>query len=190
MNLTRTLTVFALAAASLLAADEAPNLRQNFDRQLSGTEREVVGLVEAMPADKFGFAPSTPGGTFTGVRTFGVQAKHIAYIMNTVAASVLGETMPPAKDDNGPAEMTKKEDIVKYLKDAFAHAHKAIATVTNTNLADALPNPFNPKGKTTRAEDVNLFYFHTYDHYGQMVVYLRMNGIIPPASAPRPPAKQ
>ena len=183
MTLPRLAAVLALSAFSLFGADEAPNMRQNYDRELSNTEREVVGLVEAMPADKFSFAPSN--GNFTGVRTFGTQAKHIAFIMNTVAASVLGETMPPAKDDNGPADMTKKEDIVKYLKDAFAHAHKAVATLTNANLAQPVPDPFDPKGKTTRVESIGLIVFHTYDHYGQMVVYLRMNGIIPPASRPR-----
>ena len=177
------LALLTLSAFALFAADEAPDMRQHYDRQISNTEREVVGLVEAMPADKFGFAPTN--GNFTGVRTFGTQAKHIAFIMNAVAASVLGETMPPAKDDNGPADMTKKEDIVKFLKDAFVHARKAAGTITNANLADPLPDPFNPRGKTTRVESVGLMIFHTYDHYGQMVVYLRMNGIIPPASQPR-----
>lgn len=168
----------------MMAVAQGPDARQLFDRQLSSTEREVVGLVEAMPADKFNFAPSN--GTFTGVRTFGVQAKHISFVMNQVAGALLGETMPAAKDDNGPAGMTSKDDIVKYVKDAFAHAHKAVATVTNQNLLEEIANPFNPKAKTTRVEAVNLFYFHTYDHYGQMVVYLRMNNVIPPASQPRP----
>ncbi len=184
MYLIRTFAVLALSALSLPAADEAPNMRQNYDRQLSGVEREVVGLVEAMPADKFGFAPSTPGGAFTGVRTFGVQAKHVAFAINQISSGLLGEPIAPAKDDNGPAELTKKEDIVKYVKDAFAHAHKAVGTVTNANLAEAMPSPFNPKNTTTRAESVGMLFWHTFDHYGQMVVYLRMNGIVPPASQP------
>ena len=188
MTLIRNLSVLALSAACLFAADEAPNMRQNLDRQLNNTEREVVGLVEAMPADKFGFTPTA--GNFTGVRTFGTQAKHIAFIMNTVASALLGETMPPAKDDNGPADMTKKEDIVKYMKDAFAHAHKAVGTITNANLIEVIGDPFNPKGKVTRIDTAEIFFWHTYDHYGQMVVYLRSNGVIPPASQPRPPAKK
>lgn len=184
MTLFRPLVVLALSAFALLAADDAPNMRQNYDRQLSHTEGEVVGLVQAMPPDKFGFVPNTPGGKFTGVRNFGEQARHVAFVLNQVAASMLGEPAPESKDENGPAELTKKDEIVKYLKDAFAHAHKAVGTITNANLTEAMPSPFNPKNSTTRAESVGLLFWHTFDHYGQMVVYLRMNGIVPPASQP------
>jgi hypothetical protein len=164
----------------MLAADAAPNARQIFDRQLSNTEREVVGLTEAMPADKFNFAPTN--GLFTGVRTFGVQAKHIAFEIDSVASALLGEPIPSQDHDNGPDSLTTKPEIVKYLKDAFAHAHRAIATLTNDNLLELTTNPFNPKDKSTRVASVGIFFWHTYDHYGQMVEYLRMNNLKPPAS--------
>lgn len=176
----RFLPVFALCAIPLLAADPAPSARQVFDRQLSNTEREVVGLTEAMPADKFNFAPTN--GLFTGVRTFALEARHIAFEINTVASALLGEPIPSQEHDNGPDNLTTKDDIVKYLKDAFAHAHKAVATLTNDNLMELSADPFNPKGKSPRVASVAIFYWHTYDHYGQMVEYLRMNGIKPPAS--------
>jgi DinB superfamily len=183
MKLTQTLPILALCALPVIAADEASSAKQIYDRQLTNTEREVVGLVEAMPAGKFSFAPTS--GDFKGVRPFGVQAKHVAYIMNQISAALLGQTLPPAEDDNGPAGMTRKEDIVKYLKDAFAQAHKAIGTLTNQNLLEQTASPFNPGGKQTRLQSVDTYFWHTYDHYGQMVVYLRMNDIIPPASRPR-----
>src|SRR5580693_5196719 len=117
MTIARSLTALALCALPILAADAPPDARQIFDRQLSNTEREVVGLTEAMPADKFNFAPTN--GLFTGVRTFALEAKHIAFEINCVASAMLGEPIPSQEHDNGPDNLTAKADIVKYLKDAF-----------------------------------------------------------------------
>jgi len=174
----------ALSISALCAAD-APKASEVFDRQLKSTEREVVSLVEAMPADKFNFAPKN--GAFDTVRTFALQAKHIAFVIDGVSAAMLGEKNPSAggPDENGPANMTSKEDIVKYVKDAFAYAHKAMATLTNENLMGETADPFDPKGKRTRADSASIIFWHTFDHYGQMVVYARMNDIIPPASMPQ-----
>jgi hypothetical protein len=179
-TLVRSLAAFALCALPLLAADAIPDARQIFDRQLSNTEREVVALAEAMPAEKFDFAPTS--GNFKGVRTFALEARHIAFEINAVASALLGETVPTQEHDNGPDEFTSKEQIVKYLKDAFGHAHRAIGTLTNANLMELTADPFNPKGKSARVASVAIFYWHTYDHYGQMVEYLRMNNLTPPAS--------
>jgi hypothetical protein len=173
-------TAIALSAIPSFAADAVPSARQIFDRQLSNTEREVVGLAEAMPADKFNFAPTN--GKFTGVRTFALEARHIAYEINTVACALLAEPIPSQEHDNGPDSLKTKDEIVKYLKDAFAHAHKAVATLTNENLMELTTDPFDPKGKSPRVASVSILYWHTYDHYGQMVEYLRMNGLVPPAS--------
>jgi len=169
-----------LFAVRLFAADAAPDARRIFDRQLSNTEREVVGAAEAMPAAKFDFAPTN--GNFKGVRTFALEVRHIAFEMNTIAAALLAEKIPGQEHDNGPDTLRTKDQIVQYLKDAFAHAHRAIATLNNSNLMELTTDPFDPKGTSPRVASVSIFYWHTYDHYGQMVEYLRMNGIIPPAS--------
>ena len=179
MKTLQTLTALAFCAIPLFAAD-APDARQIFDRQLSNTEREVVGLADAMPADKFDFAPTN--GNFKGVRTFALEARHIAFEINCVAAALLAEPIPTQEHDNGPDELKTKEQIMTYLRDAFAHAHKAVATLTNANLMETTTDPFNPKGKSPRVASVAIFYWHTYDHYGQMVEYIRMNGLKPPAS--------
>lgn len=173
-----------LCTVSLFAAD-APKASEVFDRQLRTTEREVVSLVEAMPADKFNFAPKN--GAFDTVRTFAQQAKHIAFVIDGVSAALLGQKNPSegGADENGPANLTSKEDIVKYVKDAFVYAHKAMATLTNENLMGETTDPFDPKGKRTRADSAGIIFWHTFDHYGQMVVYARMNGVIPPASMPQ-----
>src|ERR1700719_2797353 len=109
MTTIRSLTALALCALPVLAAEATPDARQIFDRQLSNTEREVVGLAEAMPADKFDFAPTN--GNFKGVRTFALQARHIAFEINTVASALLGETIPASDQDNGPNELKSKDDI-------------------------------------------------------------------------------
>ena len=159
----------------------APQAPQIFERTLTGTEKEFVSLVEAMPADKFGFAPT--GGKFDGVRTFAQQAKHVAFVLNVLAAALLGEPDPAGgPGENGPENVTAKDQIVQYVKDAFAHAHKAVATLTNANVLGETRDPFDAKGKRTRVDSVGTMSSHTFDHYGQMVVYARMNGIVPPAS--------
>ena len=180
--LTRSLGVLAFCALPMLAADPAPDARQIFDRQLTNTEREVIGVTEKMPADKFDFAPTN--GKFDGVRTFGQEARHIAFEINCVAAALLAEPIPPQgqNNDNGPENLKTKDQIVKYMKDSFAHAHRAVATLSNSNLLELTTDPFNPKGKSTRVASVGVFSWHTYDHYGQMVEYLRMNGLVPPGS--------
>jgi hypothetical protein len=159
----------------------APQAKQVFDKTLTSTEKEFVSLVEAMPANKFGFAPT--GGKFDGVRTFGQQATHVAFVLNVLAAGLLGETAPVGgPHENGPENLTTKDQIVQYVKDAFAHAHKAVGTLTNANVMGEMKDPFDEKAKRTRVDSAGMLSSHTFDHYGQMVVYARMNGIVPPAS--------
>lgn len=181
MSPIRVLSLLSLCAASLAAAD-APSASKVFDSQLRNTEREFVPLVEAMPADNFSFAPKD--GAFKGVRTFGMQAKHVGFVLFEISAAILGEKNPSVTgaNENGPDNLKNKDEIVKYVKDAFAYAHKAFATLTNDNLMQETADPFNPKGKRTRVDSAGIMLSHTFDHYGQMVEYLRMNNIIPPAS--------
>jgi hypothetical protein len=116
------------------------------------------------------------------VRTFAEQIKHVAAVNYEVAAALL-EQKPPVdlNGEAGPAAITSKADIIKFLKDSFAYVHKAIATINETNLTDTVRSPFG-EGKVTRLGTASALSWHAYDHYGQMVVYLRMNGIVPPAS--------
>ena len=177
--------VFLLLAAGPLIAQAAKpetpkNVTQILDRAVAGAEREFVPAVEAMPEDKFGFAPSN--GEFKGVRTFGQQVKHVAAVNYLVGSAILGEK-PPIElgGGNGPDSVKSKDEIVKFAKDSFAYVHKAVAGVNEQNSAAALKSPFG-EGMTTRLGMSVLIVGHVMDHYGQMVEYLRMNGIIPPAS--------
>jgi len=172
------LAVFAMSSLPMMGSDASLSARQIFDKQLSAIEREVMAVVETMPANKFAFVPTE--GAFTHARTFGVQARHIAFCLNEVAIALLDEKMLPHRDQEGPRNLTSKDDIVKYLKDAFEHAHKAIGTLTNENLLEQIPDPYVEKLHTTRLDAATIFLSHTWDHYGQMVEYLRMNNLVPP----------
>jgi uncharacterized damage-inducible protein DinB len=181
MSFLRVLPALVVSAAALLAAD-APTAAKVFDTQLKGLEGEFVPLVEAMPAEKFNFAPKD--GAFQGVRSFGMQAKHAAFVLYSVSSAMLGEKNPSegGKDENGPAKFESKAEIVQYVKEAFAYAHKAVGTLTNANLMEETTDPFNAKGKRARVDSAGILLWHTFDHYGQMVEYLRLNNIVPPAS--------
>lgn len=167
-----------LLALPVMGANRPSNPRQIFDKELSAIESEVMGVVETMPADRYGFKPND--GAFAPVRTFGVQARHIAFCLNEVAIALLGEPMLPHADQEGPRDVVGKEDTVKYLKDAFAHAHRALATLTDDNLLEQIRDPYVETSKTTRLDAATIFLSHTWDHYGQMVEYLRMNNLRPP----------
>jgi len=177
-------SAFLIGAALLLpafasAADQI-TVAKLYDQPIAGLEREIVPLVEAMPADKFDFAPTA--GTFKGVRTFAQQAKHVAAVNYLVAAAALGEKPPvDTGGEIGPAAIRTKEQIVKFLKDSFAYAHKAALALTSAGETELVKSPFG-NSQLARGYLVSIVVSHTYDHYGQMVVYARMNDIIPPAS--------
>lgn len=150
------------------------------DNQFKILDKEVTSLVEAMPADKFNFAPTDTmikGGEFNGVRTFGQQAKHLAASIYDFSSAVLGEKPPvdTGKDDEGPESVQTKKQVVAYVKGAFAYGHKALLSLTQTNQME------QSKGGPRIGAAVWMMW-HSMDHYGQMVEYLRMNGIVPPAS--------
>lgn len=150
------------------------------DRAVLNLEHEFVPAAEAMPEDTFGFAPTN--GEFKGVRTFAQQIKHVAAVNYELGAALL-EQKPPVDigDESGPASITSKADILKFLKESFVYVHKAIATINEKNLVGTVKSPFG-EASVTRLGLATSVASHGFDHYGQMVEYLRMNGIVPPAS--------
>lgn len=152
-----------------------------FDQQISGVEHEFVPLVQAMPDAKFAFAPTA--GEFSNVRTFAQQSTHVAAVLYEVSAAILGEKNPSetGKNENGPASLKTKAEVEKYVVGAFAYAHKAMASLNDQNLTGMVKSPFG-SGEITRLSLAVTAVSHCFDHYGQMAVYARMNGIVPPAS--------
>lgn len=161
---------------------QAPTtVASSVDRDISAVEKQIIDAAEAMPEEKFNFTPETlniPGSNYKGVRTFAVQVKHIATSNWFIWSALTGEKLPEGLNDgNGPANLKSKPEIIKFLKDSFALGHRAAATLTTENMLQPIRN-----GQTTRLSRATFGMAHAYDHYGQMVEYLRMNGIVPPAS--------
>lgn len=173
-----TASTFAIAQAPATAkpavgTPQAPSMV--YGRLLSLLEKEFVSAAEAMPEEKFDFAPPATAGDFKGVRSFSAQLKHVAeanyYFFNTTGASeadlkTKGEAIEKLKT---------KAEIVSALKDSFTQAHAYVDSITPENA-------FVTTAAGTRAGMASFGMAHLMDHYGQLVVYLRMNGIIPPAS--------
>ena len=176
--------------SSLCAADgvNTDGVARIFDSQIQSLEHEQLTLAEAMPADKYDFAPTA--GAFKGVRTFAEQVRHMATVIYMLSGAVLGEKPPvdTGKDDNGPAAVKTKAQLVEYLRGSLVFAHKAVGTLTVKNELEDIASPFGG-GKMKRLAAVSMIAWHSFDHYGQMVEYARMNGVVPPASMPSPPAK-
>jgi hypothetical protein len=146
---------------------------------------EFIGAADAMPEDKYSFAPSA--GEFKGVRTFAEQVKHVAAVNYIFGSTILNEKPPiDVGGENGPDAVKSKAEIMKFLKDSFAYLHKAVASINEKNGLDEV-SLFGMK--MTRLGVGSFSTAHPFDHYGQMVEYLRMNGIIPPASRPQPEKK-
>jgi uncharacterized damage-inducible protein DinB len=174
----------ARPSAATSAADSCfTQERANFRLVVDGTiRRNIVSAAEAMPADKYGFAPTE--GEFRNVRTFSQQVKHLAATNFILAAAALGQDPPAdAGDETGPDGVVTKQQHIEYLRQSFDALDKAIDLIGDRRIP-VRASPVSPfQGNTaTRISLVSEAMTHSYDHYGQMVVYLRMNGVVPPAS--------
>ena len=180
------LALTLLASATVARAQTQPlppptSLASMVDREISAVEKQVLDAAEAMPDDKFNFTPESltiSGDDYKGVRSFAVQVKHVASSNYFIWSPITGDAVPAAiKDGNGPADIKTKAEILKFLRYSFALGHKAAATLTPENMLQPVG-----KGKSARLHLAEFGVAHAYNHYGQMVEYLRMNGIVPPAS--------
>ena len=151
---------------------------------LKSVQTQIVPAADAMPAVKYGFVPTD--GEFKGARTFGQQVKHLAATNHILAAAALGEEPPAgAGDEMGPETVRTKAEILDYLNGSFEHLARAIDAIGDKSAA-VKSSPISPlkATETTRLALTVEAMIHAFDHYGQMVEYLRMNGVVPPASRP------
>ncbi len=177
-------TVHQQQADQGAAALDAQRERRALQVLFKAAQTKIVSAADAMPADKYGFAPTD--GEFKGVRTFGQEVKHLAATNLILAAAALGEDPPPgAGDETGPETVRTKAEILDYLVESFVHLGKAIDAIGNNN-APFKSSPISPlkNAEVTRLALAVESMDHAFNHYGQMVEYLRMNGIVPPASRP------
>jgi hypothetical protein len=158
-------------------------MAEAIDREITGLEKQFVAVAEAMPPEKFDATPENmglSGGVFKGVRSFGAQVKHVAADNFAIWAPIEGEPERAGiSAPNGPPDMKRREEILKFLRDSFKYSHKAVAGLTSENQLGLVK--FRGR-EVTRMSLVILALTHATDHYGQLVEYLRMNGVIPPGS--------
>jgi hypothetical protein len=173
----------ASAPQAMAKPQSEPTVAATVEREVGMYEKIMVGAAEAMPEEKFNFTPASlhiPGSAFTDVRTFAALVKHTAAINYLFWSAVTGEKAPEnIKGPNGPDDLKTKAQIVQFLKDSFAVGHRAAQTLTPANIVE--PAPFG-NGTAPRLFLATFALIHCGDGYGQMVEYLRMNGIVPPAS--------
>jgi uncharacterized damage-inducible protein DinB len=171
----------AIAQPQQSQQTQPPTIASVVDGEISRVEKQILDVAEAMPEEKFNFSPESlnlPGTDFKGVRTFAGQLKHVAASNYFIWSPITGDKLPESlKDGNGPEPLKTKAEIIQFLKDSFALGHRAAASLTAENI---LQTPGT--SKSTRLRLATFGVSHAYDHYGQMVEYLRMNGIVPPAS--------
>jgi uncharacterized damage-inducible protein DinB len=193
MRIHRIVFILFLSALAFSAAAPASDrqgtpkgktpLATAIDTEISNIEKQFVDVVEAMPEDKFGYSPETtnlPGSDFKGVRTFATQVRHVAADNFAIWAPLTGKPEPAGINaPNGPDDMKSRAEILKFLKDSFAYSHDAVTGLSSQNSLGLVE--FRGR-KVTRISLVILALTHINDHYGQLVEYLRLNGIVPPGS--------
>jgi len=164
-------------------------------RSIEYQEYQVRSAAEAMPEEKYSFRPaegqfkdSKPAFGPAEMRSFAEQVKHVACANFAFASEFDGQAPPKACDQGGPDPAKTRRELLIYLRNSFQAIRKSLARITPQNQFDPIEGAYG--APNTRLGLAGVVIWHNADHYGQMVVYLRLNGIVPPASQPnRPPIK-
>src|SRR5215210_2908860 len=156
----------------------APNMASTVGQWWEMISGSFVSLAEAMPEDRWSFAPKD--GAFKDARTFAEQVKHVACANFAFFREIEKQTPPEKCETGGPHPATTRTELIAYLRESFAYASDVLKKMTPENALDPAGGPYG--GDSTRLGLTTLAVWHASDHYGQLVIYLRMNGIVPPAS--------
>lgn len=170
--------VLCAVVASAQEPTPPPTLGSTVGRWWKMLGSDLVALAEAMPEDKWNFKPTT--GEFKTVRTFGEQIKHAACANEAFVLEIEHKEPPAGCENGGPNPAKTRAEIIQYLRESFARLDAAVDGMTPANALEPAGGPYG--GQSTRLGLITLAIWHGADHYGQLVVYLRMNGIVPPAS--------
>jgi uncharacterized damage-inducible protein DinB len=161
-------------------AAKSDDIPKSIAESISGTlqfvEGNFIGVAEAMPEDKYSFIPTT--GNFEGVRSFGEQVKHVACAQFAFFNEFEGKKPPDDCEKGGHNPAKTKAELIKYLKDSFDYSNGVLATLTATNALDRVEGRY--AGPNTKLGISVVAVWHITDHYGQLVEYLRLNGIVLP----------
>jgi len=174
-------STFLLVTGTKSQTIQTPAFPAAVERQFNHIEADILLSAEAMPAEKFDFTPEKlhiKGSDFKAVRTFAGQIMHLATDNILIWSAITGDKVrPDITDVNGPGTIKTKAEVIKYLKDSFTIGRKAVSMLTGKNAMDLIAF----RGRELPRLDL-VFYAltHANEHYGQMALYLRMNGIVPP----------
>lgn len=184
MNLRLCLAAAALAAAPIFVSAQEPaaappanpisTSEKGFYTLISG---EVVAAAEKVPEQDYSFKP-TPE-----VRSFGQLVGHVADAQYGFCSSVTGQPNPMKGIEK---TKTAKADLVAALKEAVAYCMEAYSGMTDAQGAQTMKFMNFTLAKLTV---LSINTGHTYEHYGNMVTYMRLKGIVPPSSASQPPSQ-
>lgn len=174
---------FTVAAPPAAAQDQnaiPKTIAASVGDALRFTESEFLSAAEAMPADKYSYIPSAPGADFKGVRSFAEQVKHVACANYAFFNEIEGKTPPEHCEKGGPSPLKTKAELLQYLRDSMEYADKVLVTINEKNALDRVDGPYAAPNSKLGIATVAVW--HVADHYGQIVYYLRLNGIVPPAT--------
>jgi hypothetical protein len=145
---------------------------------LKHTQARFVEIAEAMPESKYSFIPTA--GNFKDARSFAEQVKHVACGNIAFFNEIEGKTPPAHCERGGPSPATTKAELLKYLHESFDYGNRVLATVSAQNALDRVEGGY--AAPNTKLGVAVAAVWHVTDHYGQLVEYLRMNGIVPPST--------
>lgn len=166
------------AATKSFVGDVPTSISASVGDTLKFVEGSFLGIAEAMPEDKYNFIPTV--GKFDDARSFGEQVKHVACAQFAFFNEFEGK-QPPADCERGGHDPAKsKPELIKYLKDSFDYGNSVLAKLTEKNALDRVEGRY--AGPNTKLAMGVVAVWHMTDHYGQLVEYLRMNGIVPPTT--------
>ena len=181
-TLRRTLLICLLATTAALAQENPPKAAvvPSPDNPLSAWNKKAYGRVkdillrsaEKVPEENYNFKPTD------AVRSFGQIVGHVADAQYLFCSIELGENNPALKIEQSK---TSKADLIAALKDAFAYCDKAYDGLTDASASDTV-KLF--KGDMTKRDALTANTMHGVEHYGNLIVYLRMKNLVPPSSEP------
>lgn len=173
------LSLITSAAPAGAQQEQIPkSIAESVGFALNWTEGQFLSIAEAMPEDKYSFIPS--GGNFEGVRSFAEQVKHVACANFGFFNEIEGKKPPELCEKGGPSKASTKTELLKYLHESFDYGNRILETINSKNAMDRVEGRY--AGPNTRLGIAVAAVWHIADHYGQIVEYLRMNGIVPPTT--------
>jgi uncharacterized damage-inducible protein DinB len=176
-------SLFLVAPSTSAQKEEIPkSIAESVGGGLGWAEKDFITVAEAMPETKYSYIPT--GGNFEGVRSFGEQVKHVACAQFAFFNEIEGKTPPEHCEQGGPSPAKTKAELLKYLRDSFDYGDRVLATITPQNSLDRVDGSY--AAPNTRLGLAVAAVWHISDHYGQLVVYLRLNGIVPPITQQYP----